>query len=70
MQYVNVIINPLKYQPMAVFTFTYIVLGAILKLLFYLVYGICMAVFYIVFFAIWSIRGLYRWHRARKLRRC
>lgn len=29
---------------MAVFTFTYIVLGAILKLLFYLVYGICMAV--------------------------
>ena len=55
---------------MAVFTFTYIVLGAILKLLFYLVYGICMAVFYIVFFAIWGIHGLYRWHRARKLRRC
>ena len=55
---------------MAVFTFTYIVLGAILKLLFYLVYGICMAVLYIVFFAIWGIRGLYRWCQARKLMNC
>ena len=63
-------INPLMYQLMAVFTFTYIVLGAILKLLFYLVYGICMAVFYTVLFAIWVIRGLYRWHQARKLKSC
>lgn len=55
---------------MAVFTFTYIVLGAILKLLFYLVYGICMAVFYTVLFAIWVIRGLYRWHQTRKLKSC
>lgn len=53
---------------MAVFTFTYIMLGAIFKLLYYLIYGFCMAVTYIVGFTFMGLRDLYRWYKMRKLR--
>lgn len=53
---------------MAIFTFTFIVLGAILRILFYLIAGICQAVFYIVGFTFMGLRDLYRSYQARKER--
>lgn len=53
---------------MAVFTFTYIMLGFILKALYYIIYGFCMAVFYAVSFTFLLIRDIYRGYRARKER--
>lgn len=53
---------------MAVFTFTFIMLGYLFKALFYIIYGICMAVFYVASFAVMFARDIYRGYVARKQR--
>lgn len=51
---------------MAVFTFTYIMLGFVFKAIFYILYGICMAIFYIASFIFMLVRDVYRNRQARR----
>lgn len=63
-----VIINPQKPIVMVAFTVTFMLLRFITTILYYIVVGICYAVFYTCAFTFMGIRQLYLSYRLRKVR--